>query len=101
MSVEKSVPEDIHYLAGVPPSKNPDIYQMTVAMIAAVVDHCEKAGLSRDESRALMGKKKDELISELISLRERGILIGESDEPRKSKPVRKVSMRDVQKVARQ
>jgi hypothetical protein len=98
MSVTKSVPQDIHDLAGVPPDKNPDIYQMTVQMIGAVVDHCEKAGLSLEESKRVMGKRKDELIRELISLRDQGVLIGESDKPRREKPVRHFKMRDVHKV---
>lgn len=93
----KSVPDDIHDLAGVPSAKNEHLYRMTVEMISAAMDSWEKDGLSFNEQKAALGKKKDELISELISLRERGIAIGDIEgAPRAA--ARVVSMADIRKA---
>ena len=92
-----SVPEDIHYLAGVPADLNPDLYKMTEGMILAAMDRWEKAGLSLNEQRHALDKEKDHLVRELVILKEKGIArTGEEGQPRSAPRV--VRMADVRKA---
>jgi hypothetical protein len=95
----KDLADEIHAIAGVPPDKNDSvIYEMTLQHIATLLKAMDEAGLTMDEQRRRVGKKKDELIGELIRLREQGTLKGEAEGDRKDKPVVRVHMRNVQKV---
>jgi predicted negative regulator of RcsB-dependent stress response len=90
----KNLADDIHDIAKVPPALNEHIYGMTLAMIEALIRAMDDANMSMAEQRIRMGKKKDELISELISLRDRRIVFS----PDGVMPAanRTVSMRSIQ-----
>jgi predicted transcriptional regulator len=84
----KNISDDIHEIAGVPEKENPDIFAMTVAMIADLIIQMDSYNMSMNEQRTRMGRKKDELITELKRLKEEGILF--SGEPRQ--PIKNVRM---------
>lgn len=95
----KGLADDIHNAAKVPESKNEEIYTMTMQMIGQLAKEMDARGMTMNEQRTRMGRKKDELIKELISLRERGILKGEAEEPRKDRPVRAIKAEQVARVS--
>jgi predicted transcriptional regulator len=82
----KEVPDDIHWHANVPPELNPDLYATTKAHIESLLDEMDKRGMSANEQRIRLGRKKDELITALKELAEKGIArTGEEGQP-KAKP---------------
>jgi predicted transcriptional regulator len=81
----KNISDDIHEIAGVPESLNPEIFAMTVAMLADLIIQMDSRGMSMNEQKTRMGRKKDELINELKRLKEEGIVF--SGEPRQ--PIKK------------
>lgn len=95
----RGIADDIHNAAKVPESKNEEIYTMTMQMIGQLAKEMDARGMSMSEQRTRMGRKKDELIKELVSLRERGILKAEDSEPRKERPVRVVKASQVARAS--
>jgi hypothetical protein len=89
----KDIADDIHELAKVPPLLNDHIYGMTIQMIEALILGMDEAGMTMTEQRTRMGRKKDELITELVRLRDEGVLI--SGDP--GQPIKKVRV-DVGKI---
>jgi hypothetical protein len=82
----REVPDDIHWHAKAPPELNPELYATTKAHIESLLAEMDQRGMSANEQRIRLGRKKDELISALKELVEKGIArTGEEGQP-KSKP---------------
>jgi uncharacterized protein (UPF0297 family) len=78
----KQLADEIHEIAKVPPDLNEHIYGMTLQMIEHLIGAMDQYGLTMNEQRTKMGRKKDELITELVRLRDEGILIsGDPGQP--------------------
>jgi hypothetical protein len=84
----KQMADEIHETAQVPPDLNEHIYGMTIQMIEHLIGAMDWHGLSMNEQRTKMGRKKDELITELVRLRDEGVLI--SGDP--GQPLKKVKI---------
>lgn len=84
----KGLADEIHDIAEVPPELNDaHIYNLTLQHLETLIKAMDEAGLTMDEQRRRMGKKKDELISELIRLRAQGVLRGKTERFLKSAPI--------------
>ena len=84
----KALADEIHHASDVPEEKNNEIYNITLTHIGTLILEMDRKGLTMDEQRTRMGKKKDELIGELKNLRARGILRGDNNEGRMAEPTR-------------
>lgn len=78
----KNIVDEIHHIANVPEEKNDFVYTMTLAHIGSLINEMDRKGMTMAEQRQRMGAKKDELIGELIRLREQGVLRGDGEEGR-------------------
>ncbi len=96
----KGIADEIHEIANVPPALNdPHFYNTTIAHLETLIKAMDEYGMTMGEQRMRVGRKKDELISELIRLRERGVAVGYG-EPRRPRHVSKVDMSRINIVGR-
>lgn len=97
----KDIVDDIFFQAKVPTDLEEDhYYNRSMLIIGHLVKAMDECGMTMDEQRRRVGAKKDELIRELIRLREQGVIrTGDEGQPI-AKPIR-VRMDAVQKAKRE
>ena len=84
----KGLADEIHDAARVPQELNdPIIYNRTLEHIETLIKAMDEAGFTMNEQRSRMGKKKDELISELTRLRDSGVLRSGDERQPMSQPL--------------
>lgn len=93
----KDIVDQIFATAQVPPERNDEIiYNMAMQHIGSLIHEMDLRGITMNEQRVRMGRKKDELISELIRLRENGTLEGPNGYERK--PTATIHISQISKV---
>lgn len=96
----KDMADQIFDLAGVDPEANENndyLHTMAIQQIGHLITEMDARGMTMNEQRIRMGRKKDELVSELIRLRNAGVIKGQKGD-RLAKPRITMHMSQIERV---